>query len=79
MDRVNGWTGLTGGRVDRVNGLTGGRAIGMFTSSLPSEIAHPGLTELVVAPTLAERKRILQSGRTPEELLGRLAGNLPPT
>ena len=37
----------------------GGRAVGVFTSSLPSEIAHPGLTELVVAPSLAERKRIL--------------------
>lgn len=127
----------------------GGKAVGVFTSSLPSEIAHPGLTELVVAPSLAERKRILiergdaivalpgalgtldelsdalalrrmksgghrkpvgvlnvdgyydhllafieharetgfasrgaaqilQSGRTPEELFKRLAGNLPP-
>ena len=37
----------------------GGRVVGVFTSSLPSEIAHPGLTELVVAPSLAERKRIL--------------------
>ena len=35
----------------------GGKAIGIFTESLPGDLAHPGLTELVVTHSLAERKR----------------------
>ena len=35
----------------------GGKVVGVFTTSLPMSLAHPGLTELVVTHSLAERKR----------------------
>lgn len=35
----------------------GGKVVGVFTTNLPMSLAHPGLTELVVTHSLAERKR----------------------
>ena len=35
----------------------GGKVVGVFTANLPMSLAHPGLTELVVTRSLAERKR----------------------
>ena len=35
----------------------GGKVVGVFTTNLPMPLAHPGLTELVVTHSLAERKR----------------------
>ena len=37
----------------------GGKVVGVFTTNLPMSLAHPGLTELVVAHSLAERKRVM--------------------
>lgn len=34
----------------------GGSVVGVFTSNLPMSLAHPGLTELVMTHSLAERK-----------------------
>ena len=35
----------------------GGKVVGVFTTNLPKSLAHPGLTELVMTHSLAERKR----------------------
>lgn len=35
----------------------GGKVVGVFTSNLPMSLAHPGLSELVVTRSLAERKK----------------------
>ena len=35
----------------------GGKVVGVFTTNLPVSLAHPGLMELVVTHSLAERKR----------------------
>lgn len=37
----------------------GGKVVGVFTTNLPMSLAHPGLTELVVTHSLAERKRVM--------------------
>ena len=37
----------------------GGRAIGVFTKSLPPEFLYEGLTETVITENLAERKRLM--------------------
>ena len=37
----------------------GGKAIGIFTDSLPAEFLYPGLTETVVVHELGERKRLM--------------------
>ena len=35
----------------------GGKVVGVFPTNLPQNLVHPGLTELVVTHSLAERKR----------------------
>ena len=37
----------------------GGKAVGVFTRNLPEELLHRGLTETIIARTLAERKALM--------------------
>jgi len=39
----------------------GGRAVGVFTKSLPQNLLYPGLTETIVTENLAERKATMLS------------------
>ena len=38
----------------------GGKAVGIFTDSLPAEFLYPGLTETVVVHDLADRKNLMR-------------------